>query len=592
MIASFEIPPDDVGLWTGVAGGTYSLFQCLSAIPWGRLSDVFGRKPIILISLGNTMVTSLMWGFSTSLPMAITSRALSGMGNGNVGIIRTVVAEMCPWKELQPRAFSIMPLVYNAGSVLGPTIGGALSNPYHLKPGEHRSSALLDRFPYAAPNLVAAGFFMVSIVTGFLFLQETLESKRGQRDWGLDLGKKLTTGIRSFYRRRVKSDNDRAEDDETDSLIKPPNGDASTSTLVDEEQAQEQASRPSLPAPPFRDVLTKQSVLNLACYALLALHSLAFDTLIPVFLYHRKRDLNDPDVHLPFRFNGGFGKSNAQIGFMFTMYGIMNIFFQFVVFPPTAQRFGVLLCTRISFILSPIIFFFIPFTVLLPGNWGIASLFFLWTLKGLAGAFAFPCSTILLTNSASSLRILGTLNGVATSVGAVGRALGPLMAGNAFTYGVKHLNFVILPFWILSAIGFLGAFITFFLVEGKGFGNDDPADGTDTEDEEDNELGVEAVPEPISGSIFSTAAPTSGRRSEYGTLSRSMPASLARAWSAGSSAVFEGDDENTSSDDAPRERRISGRRRLSRKSSIPIGGGPGFKRLSSNLGHGMSNFGH
>lgn len=69
--------------------------------------------------------------------MAIASRALQGLGNGNVGILRTTVAELCPWKvddasllntvlilnvsqELQPRAFSIMPLVYTIGAIMGP----------------------------------------------------------------------------------------------------------------------------------------------------------------------------------------------------------------------------------------------------------------------------------------------------------------------------------------------------------------------------------------------------------------------------------------------------------------------------------------
>ena len=66
------------------------------------------------------MVTSVGWGLSTSVPMAIAMRALAGAGNGNVGIIRTMVAEMVPWKELQPRAFSVMPLVWGVGSVFGP----------------------------------------------------------------------------------------------------------------------------------------------------------------------------------------------------------------------------------------------------------------------------------------------------------------------------------------------------------------------------------------------------------------------------------------------------------------------------------------
>lgn len=84
-------------------------------IPWGRFSDRYGRKPAILLGLTSTMLMSLLWGFSKSLPLAIVARALQGAGNGNVGIIRTTVAEMVPFKELQPRAFSLMPLVWNIG---------------------------------------------------------------------------------------------------------------------------------------------------------------------------------------------------------------------------------------------------------------------------------------------------------------------------------------------------------------------------------------------------------------------------------------------------------------------------------------------
>lgn len=120
MIESFDVPKADVAKWAGITAAVFSLCQCATAIPWGWTSDRLGRKPTILLGLLNTMTTSILWGFSTSVPMAITMRALAGAGNGNVGIIRTMVAEMVPWKELQPRAFSIMPLVWGIGSVFGP----------------------------------------------------------------------------------------------------------------------------------------------------------------------------------------------------------------------------------------------------------------------------------------------------------------------------------------------------------------------------------------------------------------------------------------------------------------------------------------
>lgn len=103
MIAGFDgVKPADVGFWSGLAGAIFSAAQCLTAIKWGQLSDKYGRKPIMLMGLVNTMIVSILWGFSTNLPMALFSRALVGAVNGNAGILRTAVAEICPWKASAP----------------------------------------------------------------------------------------------------------------------------------------------------------------------------------------------------------------------------------------------------------------------------------------------------------------------------------------------------------------------------------------------------------------------------------------------------------------------------------------------------------
>ncbi|KAK4692802.1 hypothetical protein P7C71_g4474, partial [Lecanoromycetidae sp. Uapishka_2] len=110
-------------------------------------------------------------------------------------------------------------------------------------------------------------------------------------------------------------------------------------------------------------------------------------------------------------------------------------------------------------------------------------MFAIMLLKSWAVIFAFPCTTILLTNSAVSLRILGTLNGVATSVSAVGRAVGPAIAGWTFSMGVSK-GYVVLPWWTLAAFALLGAIAPWFLVEMEGFGGNE----SDSDEEEDEEL--------------------------------------------------------------------------------------------------------
>src|SRR5436305_14887958 len=129
MMEDLGVQQKDVARWVGTICATFSLCQSVAAIPWGRASDKFGRKPTILAGMSCTMVTSILFGFSKTLPMAIAVRVFAGLGNGNIGIIRTSVAEMVPEKELQPRAFSIMPLVWTIGSIFGPAFGGFLAKP-------------------------------------------------------------------------------------------------------------------------------------------------------------------------------------------------------------------------------------------------------------------------------------------------------------------------------------------------------------------------------------------------------------------------------------------------------------------------------
>jgi MFS family permease len=140
---------------------------------------------MVILSLTSNLFTFILFGLATSLPMALTIRALMGAGNGNIGVIRTAVAELVPWKELQPRAFSIMPMVWNIGSILGPAIGGALSNPLKVKPrggeegaGMPQEGSLLRRFPFAVPNFLAAGLSVLSLVNCVLFLNVSAQGLR------------------------------------------------------------------------------------------------------------------------------------------------------------------------------------------------------------------------------------------------------------------------------------------------------------------------------------------------------------------------------------------------------------------------------
>jgi MFS family permease len=116
-----------------------------------------------------------------------------------------MVAELVPEKVLQPVAFSLMPLVWSIGSVFGPAFGGFFARPAEQYPDLFGGSSYFKTYPFALPNLVACAVFFVSLLTGLLFLKETLESKRDKPDWGILLGEKLSRTFhrsRSFHRRQ------------------------------------------------------------------------------------------------------------------------------------------------------------------------------------------------------------------------------------------------------------------------------------------------------------------------------------------------------------------------------------------------------
>lgn len=171
MIEGFNVPKNNVAKWAGITSASFSLSQALTGVLWGRASDRWGRKPTILTAVICAMSSTLLFGFSTSLAMAIVCRSLAGATNGNVGTYRTVIAEMIPEKELQPRAFSMMPMVFTMGSIFGPSIGGALANPAANYPSVFGSSAFFKRYPYALPNMAMSVLFTIGLITGALFLK-------------------------------------------------------------------------------------------------------------------------------------------------------------------------------------------------------------------------------------------------------------------------------------------------------------------------------------------------------------------------------------------------------------------------------------
>jgi hypothetical protein len=323
-----------------------------------------------------------------------------------------------------------------------------------------------------------------------------LETKKNRRDFGLILGEKL---LACFYKSpskpRMESD---LYDEATDTLLRTVSRDTRSSIGSDQEWTppthRTKPTKAAQAPPGLKEVFTSQTSLSLLAYTILALHSVSFDQLLPVFLHHPVQVPGGGNTQLPFRFSGGFGLASGRIGTLFTIFGIVGAIVQFLVFPPVARRYGVLNCYKACTITFPLVYFATPYPALIQNSLIQQTVMLaIMVVKSFCIVFAFPCMTILLTNSAPSLRVLGTLNGFATSLSALGRATGPALSGALFTWGVEH-GYVITPWWTLAVISATGTIPVWYIKETDGFATSN-SDDDDTEDDNDEEARLPSTDE-------------------------------------------------------------------------------------------------
>ncbi|MDX9760335.1 MAG: MFS transporter, partial [Bacteroidota bacterium] len=140
----------------GFVVASFSFSQLLFTPIWGRLSDRFGRRPILLFGLALTVVSYLMFGLAHSLEMLIASRLLAGIGGANISAAQAYISDVTRPEE-RARGMGLIGAAFGLGFVFGPFIGGALVGYGHQVPG-----------------FAAAAISAVAFVTALIALPESL----------------------------------------------------------------------------------------------------------------------------------------------------------------------------------------------------------------------------------------------------------------------------------------------------------------------------------------------------------------------------------------------------------------------------------
>ena len=142
----------------GLLGAAYPTMQVIGAPILGRLSDRFGRKPILLISQAGTLLGFLLLGFADSLTLLFISRMLDGLSGANISTAQAVISDSTSQKN-RTRGLGLVGAAFGLGFVIGPVIAFI-----SLSLGENN---------FHIPAFIAAGFSLISIFLTAVLLKET-----------------------------------------------------------------------------------------------------------------------------------------------------------------------------------------------------------------------------------------------------------------------------------------------------------------------------------------------------------------------------------------------------------------------------------
>ncbi|CCH46585.1 putative membrane protein [Wickerhamomyces ciferrii] len=527
MVKDFGVAENEaeVSKYSGYLSSTFAFCQVLTSFNWGKFADKNGRKPTLIIGLTGSIISLLLLGFAKNYYWALLARSTMGLLNGNVAVIRTMIGEVATERKHQALAFSTMPLIFQVGCVVGPLIGGFLSGKTTrfnvLRP-------LVEKYPYALPNLFVSALLFISMITAIFFLEETHYKHKYRFDPFVELGDsikryifkiepksrawhKLSIDNTSKQRRNTPPspaiideetallDEDDDEDNRETSISAAHHRDYSPEIESDESiksvgnvltrrQSVALVRSYSLHESQddekinYKELLTPHIFYAVVCNFIMSLHIVVHDEFLPIFLaYDVARDkLGNLISEFPLKIVGGLNYTSEDTGQLLSSTGVLGVIFVLFVFPYVDRHYDCLTTYKNFIKIFPICYFLVPYLVFFADHktLGKLSAYTLTCLKTLGTSISFP-QILLIVHNCSPPKHRALINGATISVSALARCTGPLIWGFIMSWG-QNYQIAWIGWWLLSLISLLAVYQSRYL-----------KDSNDEDDEEEESHGDE-----------------------------------------------------------------------------------------------------
>ncbi|KAF8669787.1 hypothetical protein HU200_050957 [Digitaria exilis] len=389
--------------------------RALTSVIWGMVADKHGRKQVIVITLIAIVMFNTLFGLSSKYWMAIFTRALLGLLSGMLGPIKAYATEACR-KEYNHLALAIISSSRGIGLVVGPAIGGYLSQPADKYPGIFSKKSIFGRFPYFLPSLSVSFLAFIALISCF-WLTETLHKHTG---------------------------------DVADNSIE----------TVEDSLASTDAQETRHGGSGFLQLFKNWPLMSaIILYSIFSLEDVAYSEVFSLWVVSDRR-------------YGGLGFSTTDVGNVLAISGSLPHVIQIFIYPSVAKLAPITLVRTTAILTVPLLSIYAILPAVLSG-------FPLHLVVNCASFLknAFTVSSItvfnILINDAVTQDVRGQANGIAVTIMSIAKAIAPAAAGIIFSWAQKRQKASFLPgdhlvFFMLNVVTVTGLVFTFrpFFVRG------------------------------------------------------------------------------------------------------------------------------